>query len=164
MLFNVRCVLFHFFYAILKFCVVFVVGIIQRAIPVNYGRTSTEITKLHTTPTNLTVRVTEHFHPIRMTCSIQPEPYFLATLKIEESPPISLSFRNPQRERTSIRLFPNSSSLINHYEESHLVYGSLGSILLDQGILVKKKKQQKNKKIRWYTLTTSYLLSLLRGS
>ena len=27
-LFNVRCVLFHFFYAIVKFCVVFVVGLI----------------------------------------------------------------------------------------------------------------------------------------
>ena len=51
LLFNVRCVLFHFFRAIVKFCVVFVVGIIQRAITVNYGRTSTEITKLHTTPT-----------------------------------------------------------------------------------------------------------------
>ena len=50
MLLSVRCVLFHFFHAIVKFCVVFVVGIIKRAIPVNYGRTSTEITKLHTTP------------------------------------------------------------------------------------------------------------------
>ena len=50
-MFNVRCVLFHFFHAIVKFCVVFVVEIIQRAIPVNYGRTSTEITKLRTTPT-----------------------------------------------------------------------------------------------------------------
>ena len=87
----------------------------------------------------LTVRVAEHFHPIRMTCPIQPEPYFLAALKIEESPRICLSVRNPQRERTSIRLFLNSSSLINHYEESHLVYGSLESILLDQGILVKNK-------------------------
>ena len=28
LLFNVRCVLFHFFHAIVKFCVVFVVGII----------------------------------------------------------------------------------------------------------------------------------------
>ena len=49
--FNVRCVLFHFFHAIVKFCVVSVVGIIKRAIPVNYERTSTEITKLHTNPT-----------------------------------------------------------------------------------------------------------------
>ena len=74
-----------------------------------------------------------------MTCPIQPEPYILAAPKIEESLPISLSLRNPQRERTFIRLLPNSSSLINHYEESHLVYGSLQSILLDQGILVKNK-------------------------
>ena len=74
-----------------------------------------------------------------MTCPIQPEPYFLVASNIEESPRIYLSLRNPQRERTSIRLFPNSSSLINHYEESHLVYGSLGSILLDQVILVKNK-------------------------
>ena len=74
-----------------------------------------------------------------MTCLIQPEPYFLVAPKIEESPRISLSLKNPQQERTSIHLFPNSSSLINHYEESHLVYGSLGSILLDQGILVKNK-------------------------
>ena len=73
-----------------------------------------------------------------MTCPIQPEPYFLAAPKIEESPRIYLSLRNPQRDRTSIRLFPNSS-LINHYEESHLVNGSVGSILLDQGILVKNK-------------------------
>ena len=42
---NVRCVLFHFFYAIVKFCVVFVEEIILGAIPVKYGRISTEITK-----------------------------------------------------------------------------------------------------------------------
>ena len=42
--------------------------------------------------------------------------------------------------------------------KSPQVYGPLRSILLDQGILVKKKKK---KKIRWYTLTTSYLLSFL---
>ena len=87
----------------------------------------------------MTVRVAEHFHPIRITCPIQPEPYFQTAPKIEESPRISLSLRNLQRERTSIRLFLNSSSSINHYEESHLVYGSLRSILLDQGILVKNK-------------------------
>ena len=78
-----------------------------------------------------------------MTYPIQPEPYFLAAPKIEESQRISLflslSLRNPQRERTYIRLFLNSSIRINHYVESHLVYGSLGSILLDQGILVKNK-------------------------
>ena len=88
---------------------------------------------------NLTVRVAEPFPPIRMTCPIQPEPYFLAAPKIEESPRISLSLRNPQWERTSIRLFLNSTSSIIHYEESHLVYRPLGSILLDQGILVKNK-------------------------
>ena len=51
LLFNVRSVLFHFFHAIVKFCVVFVEEIILGAIPVKYGRTSTEITKIHTTPT-----------------------------------------------------------------------------------------------------------------
>ena len=74
-----------------------------------------------------------------MTCPIHPEPYFLAALKIEKSPRNSLSLRNPQWERTSIRLLLNSSSSIIHYEESHLVYGRLGSIVLDQGILVKNK-------------------------
>ena len=74
-----------------------------------------------------------------MTCPIQTEPYFLAAPKIEESPQISLLLRIPQREWTSIRLFLKSSSRINHYEESHLVYGPLGSILLDQGFLVKNK-------------------------
>ena len=44
LLFNVRCVLYHFFYAIVKFCVAFVEEIILRAIPVKYGRISTEIT------------------------------------------------------------------------------------------------------------------------
>ena len=34
------------------------VGIIKRAIPVNYGRTSTEITKLHTTPTTVLILCT----------------------------------------------------------------------------------------------------------
>ena len=53
LLFNVRCVLFHFFYAFVKFCVVFVEEIILGAIPVKYGRISTEIAKLHTTPTIL---------------------------------------------------------------------------------------------------------------
>ena len=74
-----------------------------------------------------------------MTCPIQPEPYFLAAPKIEESPRISLSLRNPQWEQMSIRLLLDSSSSIIHYEESHLVYGPPGSILLDQGILVKNK-------------------------
>ena len=74
-----------------------------------------------------------------MTCPIQPEPYFLAAPKIEESPRISFSLRNPQRERTYIRLLLNSSSSIIHYEEIHLVYGPLGSILQDQEILVKNK-------------------------
>ena len=92
-----------------------------------------------------------------MTCPIQPEPYFLAVPKIEESPQNSLSLRNPQCERTSYCLLLNSSSSIIHYEESHLVYGPLGSILLDQGILVKKQ-------IRWSTRTTSYLLSFLWAS
>ena len=54
---------------------------------------------------------------------------FSSSPKIEESPRIYLSLRNPQRERMSIHLFLNSSSRINHYEESHLVYGPLGSIL-----------------------------------
>ena len=44
-MFNVRCVLFHFFYATVKFCVVFVEEIRLGAIPVKYGRISTEITK-----------------------------------------------------------------------------------------------------------------------
>ncbi len=67
-----------------------------------------------------------------MTCPIQPGPYFLAALKIEESPRISLflSVRNPQKERTSIRLFPNRSSLINHYDESHLVYGGVRGVVV----------------------------------
>ena len=45
LLFNVCCVLFHFFYAIVKFCVVFVEEIFLKAIPVKYRRISTEITK-----------------------------------------------------------------------------------------------------------------------
>ena len=44
LLFNVRCVLFHFSYANVKFYVVFVGEIILRAIPVKYGRISIEIT------------------------------------------------------------------------------------------------------------------------
>ena len=87
----------------------------------------------------MTVKVAEHFHPIRMTCPIQPEPYFLEAPTIEESLRNSLPLRNPQWERTSIRLLLNSSSSTIHYEESHLVYGPLRSILLDQGILVKNK-------------------------
>ena len=67
-----------------------------------------------------------------MTGPIQPEPYFLAAPKIEENLRISFSLRNPQRDR-------RNSSSINHYEESHLVYGPLGSILQDQRILVKNK-------------------------
>ena len=38
LLLNVCCVRFHFFYGIVKFCVVFVVEIILRAIPVKYGQ------------------------------------------------------------------------------------------------------------------------------
>ena len=75
----------------------------------------------------------------RMTCPIQPESYFQAAPKIEENPRNSVSLRNPQWERTSYRLLLNSSSSIIHYEENHLVYGPLVSILLDQGILVKNK-------------------------
>ena len=74
-----------------------------------------------------------------MTCPIHPEPSFLAAPKIEESSQNSLFLRNPQWERTSYRLLLNSSSSIIHYEENHLVYGPLVSILLDQGILVENK-------------------------
>ena len=54
LLFNVRCVLFHFFHAIVKFFVVFVVGIIKRAIPVKYECTSTEITNILIQPPQAT--------------------------------------------------------------------------------------------------------------
>ena len=37
LLFNVRCVLFHFFHAIVKFCAVFVEEIILGAIPAKYS-------------------------------------------------------------------------------------------------------------------------------
>ena len=76
-----------------------------------------------------------------MTCLIQPESYFLAAPTIEESSRISLSLRDAQWERTSIRLLLNSSSSIIHYEENHLVYGPLGSILQDQGNLDKKNNK-----------------------
>ena len=54
--FNVRCALFHFFYAIMKICVVFVEEIILRAIPVKHGRKLIHIhihlnNKLHVTST-----------------------------------------------------------------------------------------------------------------
>ena len=52
-LFNVRCVLFHFFHAIVKFCVVFVEEIILGAIPVKYGCISTEIAKYIPPPQGL---------------------------------------------------------------------------------------------------------------
>ena len=62
LLFNVRCVLFHFFHAIVKFCVVFVEEIILGAIPVKYGCISTEITKILTTPTvSLIIYSMEHY-------------------------------------------------------------------------------------------------------
>ena len=38
--FNVRCVIFHFFHVIVKICVVFVVELNLRAIPIKYGQTS----------------------------------------------------------------------------------------------------------------------------
>ena len=43
-------VIFHFFNAIVKFCVIFVEEIILGAIYVKYGRTSAEITKYNTPP------------------------------------------------------------------------------------------------------------------
>ena len=71
MLFNVRCVLFHFFHAIVKFCVVFVEEIILGAISVKYGRTSTETNQNNIQPPQyywLTTSVTHPFLEAGLVC------------------------------------------------------------------------------------------------
>ena len=85
---------------------------------------------------NLTVKVNACFHPIRMTYPIHPGPSFREVPNWGKLPN-TLSFLELLRSRLTYWLSAlfNSSSTIN-LEESHLIYGPLASILLDQGFPV----------------------------
>ena len=72
-----------------------------------------------------------------MTYAIQPGPFFWAVPKIGESrqnPFSSSEFFYKKRRVTVCSSIAVAASY--HYEESHLIYGLLGSVLLDQGFLV----------------------------
>ena len=73
---------------------------------------------------NLTVRVDTYFHPIRMTYPIHPES-FLGSTKLGKS-----------RQTLSFSELFRTAAASRHNEESHLIYGPLESILLDQGFPV----------------------------
>ena len=101
---------------------------------------------------NLTVRIAEYFHPIRMTCPIQPEPSFLAALKIEESPRNTLFLRNLQSEQTFYWvLLTSSSSIIPLWGEP--------SSLWTPCIYSSPPRNPSRKKIRWYTIVPNFFPS-----
>ena len=93
---------------------------------------------------NLTVRVDAYFHPIRMTYPIQPGPNFPGSTKLGKSRQTLSSselFRQGQTHLLSALLIAAAS---RHYEESHLIYRPLESILLDQGFPVEYELDEFN--------------------
>ena len=102
---------------------------------------------------NLTVRVDAYFHPIRMTYSIHPGPFFQAALNWRRPAKHFLflrSFETGQTELLSALLLAATS---HHHEESHLIYGPLASILLDQGFPVEYESDEFNTPHSGTTLT-----------
>ena len=85
---------------------------------------------------NLTVRADAYFHPIRMTYPIHPGSFFRAAPNWEKPVKYSLpkKLSNWTDVLLSALLFLVAAS--RHHEESHLIYGLLESILLDQRFLV----------------------------
>ena len=85
---------------------------------------------------NLTVRVDAYFHLIRMAYPIHPGPFFRAAPNWGKAAKHSLpqKLSNWTDVLLSTLLFLAAPS--RHNEESHLVYGPLESILLDQGFPV----------------------------
>ena len=85
---------------------------------------------------NLTVRVDTYFHPMRMTYSIQPGPFFRTAPNWRKAAKHSL----PQKLSNWTDVLLSAHLLLaaasRHHEESHLIYGPLEFILLDQGFPV----------------------------
>ena len=67
LLFNVRCIIFHFFHVIVKICVVFVVELNLRAILVKYGR---ELTHMHPLQIgkNISTWISNYMFPPHVRC------------------------------------------------------------------------------------------------
>ena len=81
---------------------------------------------------NLTVRVDVYFHPIRMTYPIQPD-HFSWQHQIGEKPPNTLPRTFFEQDRRNYCPLSSLAAASRHHEESHLIYGPLESILIDQG-------------------------------
>ena len=81
---------------------------------------------------NSTIRVDIYFHPIRMTYPIQLGPSFRAA-QIGEAANTFFSQNFFVQDRHLTVCSSIAAAASHHYEESHLIYGPLASILLDQG-------------------------------
>ncbi len=93
---------------------------------------------------NLTVRVDAYFHPIRMTYPIQPGPFFRAAPNWGKPAKHFLFLRSLQKGQTYLLSALLLAAASHHHEESHLIYGPLASILLDQGFPVEYELDEFN--------------------
>ena len=80
--------------------------------------------------------VDAYFHPMRMTYPIQPGPFFWAAPKWGKPAKHAASSEYFEQDRHTYCLLPSYTAASQHHEESHLIYGPLDSILLDQGFPV----------------------------
>ena len=93
---------------------------------------------------NLTVRVDTYFHPIRMTYPVQPGPFFWAASNWEKPAKNSLPQNFFEQDRHNYCLLSLLAPASRHLEESHLIYGTLESILIGQGFPVEYELDEFN--------------------
>ena len=77
-----------------------------------------------------------YFHPMRMTYPIQPGPFSRAALNWGKPAKHSLPQNFSKRTDVLLSALLFLAEASRQHEESHLIYGPLESILLDQGFLV----------------------------
>ena len=103
----------------------------------------------------MTVRVAEHFHPIRMTYPIQPGPSFRAAPKIGKSRQNPFSSSELFNENRRLTVCSSIAAASPHHEEEP-------SNLWTPCVYYFRPRVPSWIWIRWYSITTSFLLSFLR--
>ena len=88
--------------------------------------------------------VDAYFHPIRMTYPIHPGPFFRAAPNWGKPAKLSLFLRTFQKGQTYLLSALFIAAASRHHEESHLIYGPLESILIDQGFPVEHELDEFN--------------------
>ena len=87
--------------------------------------------------------VDAYFHPMRMTYPIQPGPFFPGSTKLGR-PAKHSSSKLFEKDRRTYCLLSSLAAASRHHEKSHLIYGPLESILIDQGFPVEYELDEFN--------------------